>query len=65
MLLSNPKHSKASRPWQPRMGEGQDFNPFVRTTVPAGDDRLMLDEMEADSNESDAGDGDPEPMKTP
>jgi len=64
MLPVDPKHSKASRPWQPRMGEGQDFNPFVRTTAPAADDRLMLDEMEADSKEPEARDDDPEPIKS-
>ena len=27
----------ARRPWQPRMGDGQDFNPMVRVTAPGGD----------------------------
>jgi len=64
MLLIDPKHSRASRPWQPHMGEGQEFNPFVRTTAPAGDDRRTLDEMEADSHESEARNDDPEPIKS-
>ena len=54
------------RPWQPRIDEERELNPSVRTTEPAGSiDNRTLEEIEAETEQSEAREGDPEPIKIP
>jgi hypothetical protein len=53
------------KPWQPRIDEDRELNPSVRTSMPEAElDDPSLEDIEADSEESEARDGDPEPIKT-
>jgi len=63
----DPKDPKATRPWRPRMDEAQELNPSVRTTAPGSDieEERTLEEIEEDSEESEAREDDPEPIKIP
>jgi hypothetical protein len=63
----DPKATKERRPWQPRMGDGQDFNPMVRVTAPGGDvaPEPTLEQVEEQTEESEAREDDPEPIKIP
>jgi hypothetical protein len=53
------------RPWQPRIDKEPELNPSVRTTEPAEEDERTLEDIEAESEESEARDDDPEPIKIP
>ena len=53
------------KPWQPRIDKEPEFNPSVRSTEPAEDDEPTLEDIEAESEESEAREDDPEPIKTP
>ncbi len=56
-----------SRPWRPRVDEEREINPSVRTSMPEAelDDDRTLEDIEADSEESEAREGDSEPIKIP
>jgi len=55
-----------NRPWQPRIDEDRDLNPSVRTSMPEAElDDPSLDDIEADSEQSEAREGDSEPIKIP
>ena len=56
-----------NRPWQPHVDEDRELNPSVRTSMPEAelDDDRSLEEIEADSEQSEAREGDPEPIKIP
>jgi hypothetical protein len=55
-----------NRPWQPRIDQEHELNPSVRTTQPAAAiDNRTLEEIEAETEESEAREGDPEPIKIP
>jgi hypothetical protein len=53
------------KPWQPRIDKDPEFNPSVSTTEPSEDDEPTLEDIEAESEESEAREDDPEPIKTP
>jgi hypothetical protein len=60
----NPRNS----PWQPRVDEDREINPSVRTAMPEAeldDDDRTLEEIEAETEESEAREGDSEPIKIP
>jgi hypothetical protein len=51
-------------PWQPRVDEERELNPSVRTTMPeAEDDDRTLEDIEGQNEQSEAREGDPEPIK--
>jgi hypothetical protein len=64
----NPKDLEAPRPWQPRIDGEAEFNPFKRTTDPGpgvaglGHERTLA-QVEEDTQESEAREDDPEPIK--
>jgi len=50
------------KPWQPRIDEDRELNPSVRTSMPEAElEDPSLEDIEA---ESEAREGDPEPIKT-
>jgi hypothetical protein len=53
------------KPWQPRIDKDPELNPSVRTTEPAEEDEPTLEDIEDESEESEAREDDPEPIKTP
>jgi len=54
------------RPWQPRVDEERELNPSVRTTMPEAEiDNRTLEDIETETEESEAREGDPEPIKIP
>jgi hypothetical protein len=53
-----------NRPWQPRIDKEPELNPSVRTTSPAGGiDERTLEEVEEESEESEARENEAEPIK--
>ena len=57
---NNPK----DRPWQPRVDKERELNPSVRTTEPeASIDERTLEEVEEDTDESEANENEAEPIK--
>jgi hypothetical protein len=53
-----------NRPWQPRVDKEPELNPSVRTTEPeAGIDERTLEEVEEESEESEARENEAEPIK--
>jgi hypothetical protein len=53
-----------NRPWQPRVDKDPELNPSVRTTEPeASIDNRTLEEVEEDSEESEANENEAEPIK--
>ncbi|HEY2416336.1 MAG TPA: hypothetical protein VGH84_00335 [Steroidobacteraceae bacterium] len=53
------------KPWQPRIDEDRELNPSVRTAMPEAElEDRSLEDIEADTEESEAREGDPEPIKT-
>jgi hypothetical protein len=53
-----------NRPWEPRIDRDRDLNPSVRTTEPeASVDERTLEEVEEESEESEARENDAEPIK--
>ena len=53
------------KPWQPRMDEDRELNPSVRTSMPEAElEDPSLEDVEADREESEAREGDSEPIKT-
>jgi hypothetical protein len=57
---SNPK----DRPWQPRIDEDHQLNPSVRRTEPEGSlDERTLEQLEEQSEESEAREDEAEPIK--
>jgi hypothetical protein len=54
-----------NRPWQPRIDEEREINPSVRTAMPEAElDDRTLEDIETDTDESEAREDDPEPIKT-
>jgi len=55
------------RPWQPRMVEDHELNPFVRSTAPGNldEDQPTIADLAAQTDESEAREDDPEPIKIP
>lgn len=52
MLRSNKLRSKLHRPWQPRMSDGQMFNPFKHTTEPeASLEPREIEQLEAEAED--------------
>jgi hypothetical protein len=53
------------KPWQPRIDEDRELNPSVRTAMPEAElEDRTLEDVEADTEESEAREDDPEPIKT-
>lgn len=53
------------KPWQPRIDEDRELNPSVRTVMPEAEvDDRTLEDVEAATEESEAREDDPEPIKT-
>jgi hypothetical protein len=53
-----------TKPWQPRIDKERELNPSVRTTEPAaGIDERTLEEVEDESEESEARENEAEPIK--
>jgi hypothetical protein len=53
-----------NRPWQPRVDEERELNPSVRTTEPEGSiDERTLEQVEEESEESEANENEAEPIK--
>jgi hypothetical protein len=53
------------KPWQPRIDEDRELNPSVRTAMPEAElEDRSLEDIEADTEESEAREDDPEPIKT-
>jgi hypothetical protein len=53
-----------NRPWQPRIDEDREINPSVRTAMPEAElDDRTLEQVEAETEESEARERDPEPIK--
>ena len=51
-----------NRPWQPRVDKEPELNPSVRSTEPPADERT-LEEIEEESEESEAREDEAEPIK--
>jgi len=57
---NNPK----DHPWQPRVDKEPELNPSVRTTEPeASIDERTLEEVEEESEDSEANENEAEPIK--
>jgi hypothetical protein len=53
-----------NRPWEPRIDKEPELNPSVRTTEPAGNvDERTLEQVEDESEESEARENEAEPIK--
>jgi hypothetical protein len=53
-----------NRPWEPRIDKERELNPSVRTTEPeASIDDRTLEEVEDESEESEANENEAEPIK--
>jgi hypothetical protein len=53
-----------NRPWQPRVDEERELNPSVRTTEHEGSiDERTLEQVEEESEESEANENEAEPIK--
>ncbi len=59
--------SKMHRPWQPRMDDGQIFNPFAHTTEPEAGlaDHQTIDIEEAEAADADSPQHDAETTPAP
>jgi hypothetical protein len=53
------------KPWQPRIDKDPELNPSVRSTEPTEEDEPTLEDIEAESEEGEAREDDPEPIKIP
>jgi hypothetical protein len=61
-----PNDPKERRPWQPRVDRERELNPSVQTTMPEAEiDNRTLEDIETETEESEAREGDPEPIKIP
>jgi hypothetical protein len=59
----DPKNPQ-DHPWQPRIDEDRQLNPSIRRTEPEGSvDERTLEQVEEQTEESEAREGDPEPIK--
>lgn len=59
----DPKNPK-DHPWQPRIDEQRPLNPSIRTTEPEGSlDERTLEQIEEETEESEAREGEAEPIK--
>ncbi len=56
---------KEDTPWQPRIDRERELNPSVRSTDPQPEPELTLEEIEEANEQSEAREGDPEPIKIP
>jgi hypothetical protein len=55
---------KERAPWQPRVDREHELNPSVRTTMPEAEvDDRTLEEVQEETDESEAREDDPEPIK--
>lgn len=62
----NPDKPKDHRAWRPRIREEHEFNPFARGAEPElAIDRRTLEEIEAVAKETEAREGEAEPIKIP
>jgi hypothetical protein len=57
---------KEHQPWQPRIDRERELNPSVRSTEPQPElDPPSLDDIEQATEQSEAREGDAEPIKIP
>ncbi len=60
-----PGKPKERAPWRPRIDPERELNPSVRETEPrSGAEEPDLEQIETESEESEAREDDPEPIKT-
>jgi len=60
----DPRQPPKQQPWQPRVDEERPLNPSVRTTEPEGSlDERSLEQVEEDTEESEAREDEYEPIK--